>query len=82
MSLHGASFVPRLGLNGGPERVARKPVVLLIPHLFQHQTGFVAFVALEPANFVVFFHCMVCSNNSICFKFIIALLLFAHDLYI
>ena len=79
--LHSALFLILI-LNGGPARVARKPVVLLIPHFFQDQTGCIAPVALEPANFVVFFHCMVCSNNSICFKFIIALLLFAHDLYI
>ena len=51
-SLH-IAFVPPLPFNGGPALVARKPVVLLIPHLFQHQTGFGAFGALKFANFVV-----------------------------
>jgi hypothetical protein len=50
-SLHNA-FVPPLPFNVGPALVACKPVVLLIPHLFQHQTGFAAFAALKLANFV------------------------------
>ena len=47
------AFVTLLPFNGGPALVARKPVVLLIPHLFQHQPGFIAFAALEFANLVV-----------------------------
>lgn len=60
ISLHSASFVPRLvlSLNGGPARVARKPVMRLITYHFQHQTGIIAFIALKSANFIVFFHCM------------------------
>ena len=81
ISLHSASLLV-LFFNGGPTLFASKPMVLLIPHFLQHKLRFVAPVALEFAKFVIFFHCMVCSNNSICFKFIIALLLFAHDLYI
>jgi hypothetical protein len=42
-----------LSFNGGPALVACKPVVLLIPHFFQHQTGFIAFAALEFANLIV-----------------------------
>ena len=76
--LHSASFVTRLILilNGGPARVARKPVVLLIPHFFQDQTGCIAPVALEPANFIIVVHdyykmitcyvfILLCTTNNI-----------------
>jgi hypothetical protein len=58
-SLHAAPHVPPLPFNGGPALVACKPVVLFIPHLFQHQTGFAAFTALKFANFIDIVHVVV-----------------------
>jgi hypothetical protein len=52
LHLSNYAIVSRLFFNGGPARVARKPVMLLIPHFFQYKFRLLAMVALKLAKFV------------------------------